>query len=183
MTFRKAVNNLILTGNRFGCYMIRLFITGFLILSMLLASCKSRDTAEKKDKFTVDDVVVGTSGVIYVDPEFLSSVNRMVFQSYTNGIPCIWITELDPDDGLFRSQDGLDLLVDSNVATLGSTAQTNNGPEFTAKAVRGWLNHLGVKTLVIERGSSWEDGYIESLNRKLRDEILDREILTTPEEA
>jgi len=61
--------------------------------------------------------------------------------------------------------------------------RSDNGPEFTAKAVRGWLNHLGVKTLVIERGSSWEDGYIESLNRKLRDELLDREILTTPEEA
>jgi putative transposase len=38
----------------------------------------------------------------------------------------------------------------------------DNGPEFTAKAVRKWLNWLGVKTLFIERGSPWENGYIES---------------------
>ena len=42
---------------------------------------------------------------------------------------------------------------------------------------------LGVKTLFIERGSSWENGYIESFNGKLRDELLDREIFTTLKEA
>jgi len=49
--------------------------------------------------------------------------------------------------------------------------------------VRRWLNCLGVKALFIEPGSPWEDGYIESLNRKLRDELLNREIFTTLEEA
>jgi transposase InsO family protein len=49
--------------------------------------------------------------------------------------------------------------------------------------VRRWLNRLGLKTLFIERGSPWENGYIESFNGKLRDELLDREIFTTLGEA
>jgi len=61
--------------------------------------------------------------------------------------------------------------------------RSDNGPEFTAKAVRGWLNKLDVKTLFIEPGSPWENGYIESFNGKMRDELLDREIFTTLEEA
>ena len=61
--------------------------------------------------------------------------------------------------------------------------RSDNGPEFTARAVRRWLNRLGVKTLFIEPGSPWENGYIESFNGKLRDELLDREIFTTLEEA
>jgi putative transposase len=61
--------------------------------------------------------------------------------------------------------------------------RSDNGPEFTSKAVRKWLNRLGVKTLFIERGSPWENGYIESFNGKMRDELLDREIFTTLEEA
>jgi len=46
--------------------------------------------------------------------------------------------------------------------------RSDNGPEFTAKAVRKWLNRLGVRTLFIEPGSPWENGYIESFNGKLR---------------
>ena len=61
--------------------------------------------------------------------------------------------------------------------------RSDNGPEFTAKAVRRWLNDLGVNTLFIEPGSPWENGYIESFNGKLRDELLDREIFTTLTEA
>ena len=61
--------------------------------------------------------------------------------------------------------------------------RSDNGPEFTAKAVRKWLSRLGVKTLFIEPGSPWENGYIESFNGKLRDELLDREIFTTLKEA
>jgi len=61
--------------------------------------------------------------------------------------------------------------------------RSDNGPEFTAKAVRKWLARLGVKTLFIEPGSPWENGYIESFNGKLRDELLNREIFTTLEEA
>ena len=61
--------------------------------------------------------------------------------------------------------------------------RSDNGPEFTAKVVRNWLSRLGVKTLFIEPGSPWENGYIESFNGKVRDELLNREIFTTLEEA
>jgi putative transposase len=61
--------------------------------------------------------------------------------------------------------------------------RSDNGPEFTARTIRAWLNRLGVKTLFIERGSPWENGYIESFNGRLRDELLNREIFTTLAEA
>ncbi len=61
--------------------------------------------------------------------------------------------------------------------------RSDNGPEFTARAVRNWLNRLGVRTLFIEPGSPWENGYIESFNGKMRDELLDREIFDTLAEA
>ena len=52
-------------------------------------------------------------------------------------------------------------------------------PEFTAKAVRKWLSDLGIATLFIEPGSPWENGYVESFNGKLRDELLNLEIFNT----
>ena len=61
--------------------------------------------------------------------------------------------------------------------------RSDNGTEFTARQIRNWLNHLGVKTLFIEPGSPWENGYIESFNGKLRDELLNTEIFTTLTEA
>ena len=61
--------------------------------------------------------------------------------------------------------------------------RSDNGPEFTAKAVRRWLGRVGVSTLFIEPGSPWGDGYIESFNGKFRDEFLDREVFDTPLEA
>jgi transposase InsO family protein len=61
--------------------------------------------------------------------------------------------------------------------------RSDNGPEFTAKAVRNWLGRIGVKTLFIEPGSPWENGYNESFNGKLRDEVLNREIFYTLKEA
>jgi len=54
--------------------------------------------------------------------------------------------------------------------------RSDNGPEFTAQAIRRWRNRLGVKTLFVEQGSPWENGYIESFNGKLRDELFNREI-------
>ena len=47
--------------------------------------------------------------------------------------------------------------------------RSGNGPEFTARAVREWLGRVGARTLYIEPGSPWENGYIESFNGKLRD--------------
>ena len=61
--------------------------------------------------------------------------------------------------------------------------RSDNGPEFIAQAVRDWLGKLDVKTLYIEPGSPWENGYCESFNGKLRDECLNREIFYTLQEA
>jgi transposase InsO family protein len=61
--------------------------------------------------------------------------------------------------------------------------RSDNGPEFGAKIVREWLTWLDVRTLFIAPGSPWENGYSESFNGKLRDELLDREIFFTWREA
>lgn len=61
--------------------------------------------------------------------------------------------------------------------------RSDNGAEFTAHAVRDWLGRIGVKTLYIEPGSPWENGYNESFNGKLRDELLNGEIFYTLREA
>jgi transposase InsO family protein len=61
--------------------------------------------------------------------------------------------------------------------------RSDNGSEFTAQAVRDWLKRLEVKTLYITPGSPWENGYIESFNGKLADELLEREVFDTLHEA
>lgn len=61
--------------------------------------------------------------------------------------------------------------------------RSDNGPEFCAEAVKSWLKRLKVNTLFIEPGSPWENGYIESFNGKLRDELLNGEVFTTLKEA
>ena len=61
--------------------------------------------------------------------------------------------------------------------------RSDNGPEFVAKAVREWIAAVGAKTAYIEPGSPWENGYVESFNARLRDELLDGEIFYTLREA
>lgn len=61
--------------------------------------------------------------------------------------------------------------------------RSDNGPEFIAIALREWLERIGVKTLYIEPASPWENGYCESFNARLRDELLAREIFYTLREA
>ena len=61
--------------------------------------------------------------------------------------------------------------------------RSDNGSEFTARLVREWLKRLKVKTLFIEPGSPWKNGYNESFNGKLRDELLNGEIFYTLKEA
>jgi len=60
---------------------------------------------------------------------------------------------------------------------------SDNGAEFTAKRVRSWLSNLQIKPLFIEPGSPWENGYIESFNGKMRDELLNGEIFYSLKEA
>ncbi len=54
--------------------------------------------------------------------------------------------------------------------------RSDNGPEFASNDVKKWLKASGVKTLFVAPGSPWENGYVESFNSKLRDELLDREL-------
>lgn len=61
--------------------------------------------------------------------------------------------------------------------------RSDNGSEFTAEAVRGWLETLEVRPLYIEPGSPWENGYVESFHGKLRDELLNGEVFDTLWEA
>jgi transposase InsO family protein len=61
--------------------------------------------------------------------------------------------------------------------------RSDNGPEFIAKALRKWLGKVGTRTLYIEPGSPWENGYCESFNGKLRDEFLNGEIFYSLKEA
>ncbi len=83
-----------------------------------------------------------------------------------------------------KAQDVIDTLFNLFIFRgIPAHLRSDNGPEFTAKAVRKWLGRLGVKTLYIEPGSPWENGYVESFNGRMRDELLNREIFTTLEEA
>ena len=83
-----------------------------------------------------------------------------------------------------RSEDVLHILTDLIVRNgAPDHIRSDNGPEFTAKAVREWLARINVKTLYIEPGSPWENGYNESFNGKLRDELLNGEIFYTLNEA
>ena len=61
--------------------------------------------------------------------------------------------------------------------------RSDNGPEFVAENLRRYLQSIGVNTLFIEPGSPWENGYIESFNGKLRDELLNGEVFDTITEA
>lgn len=61
--------------------------------------------------------------------------------------------------------------------------RSDNGPEFAAIAVREWIIKVGVNTLFIEPGSPWENGYNESFNGKLRDELLNVELFNDLGEA
>ncbi len=61
--------------------------------------------------------------------------------------------------------------------------RSDNGPEFVARKLRQWLGNLGTGRLYIEPGSPWENGYVESLNGKFRDEFLNGEIFYTLREA
>jgi len=83
-----------------------------------------------------------------------------------------------------KSQTVLDQLYDLFISRgTPDYIRSDNGPEFTAKAVRQWLAKIGVSTLFIEPGSPWENGYVESFIGKLRDELLNGEIFDTLLEA
>jgi len=61
--------------------------------------------------------------------------------------------------------------------------RSDNGPEFIVQSVRDWITLVGSKTVYIEPGSPWENGYCESFNARLRDELLNGKIFYTLKEA
>jgi len=61
--------------------------------------------------------------------------------------------------------------------------RSDNGPEFIAKALREWIVAVGARTAYIMPGSLWENGYCESFNSKLRDELLNGEVFYPLNEA
>ena len=67
--------------------------------------------------------------------------------------------------------------------TTPGAIRSDNGPEFTAEVVKEWLGTLEIQPLHIEPGSPWENGYVESLHGKLRDELLNAELFDTLWEA
>ena len=71
----------------------------------------------------------------------------------------------------------------SSFVTCPTYVRSDNGPEFIATAVRDWIKAVGARTAFIEPGSPWENGFCESFNSKLRDELLNGEIFYSLAEA
>ena len=87
-------------------------------------------------------------------------------------------------DRKLKSTDVIDVLSDLFILRgVPEHVRSDNGPEFVAKAVQDWIAAVGAKTAYIEPGSPWENGYIESFNARLRDELLDGEIFYSLAEA
>jgi transposase InsO family protein len=87
-------------------------------------------------------------------------------------------------DRKLNSTDVIDVLSDLFILRgVPGHVRSDNGPEFIAKAVRDWIAAVGAKTAFIEPGSPWENGYCESFNSKLRDELLNSEIFYSLAEA
>lgn len=83
-----------------------------------------------------------------------------------------------------NSLDVIDVLTDLFILRgVPAYIRSDNGPEFVAQAVRGWIAAVGAKTAFIEPGSPWENGYCESFNGRLRDELLNGEIFYSLREA
>ena len=87
-------------------------------------------------------------------------------------------------DRKLKAIDVIDLLSDLFILRgIPGHIRSDNGPEFVAMAVREWIAAVGARTAYIEPGSPWENGYIESFNARLRDELLNGEIFYTLREA
>lgn len=87
-------------------------------------------------------------------------------------------------DRKLKSTDVIDVLSDLFILRgVPSHIRSDNGPEFIAKALQDWIAVVGAKTAYIAPGSPWENGFIESFNARLRDELLDGEIFYSLAEA
>ena len=101
-----------------------------------------------------------------------------VVDEFTRECLCIRV------DRKLRSSDVIDVLSDLFILRgVPGHVRSDNGPEFIAMAVRAWITAVGASTAFIEPGSPWENGYCESFNSKLRDELLNGEIFYSLAEA
>jgi transposase InsO family protein len=83
-----------------------------------------------------------------------------------------------------RANDVIDIFADVMIERgVPEYVRSDNGPEMVAKSLRRWLSGIGARTLYIQPGSPWENGYCESFNGKLRNELLNGEIFYTRREA
>ena len=82
-----------------------------------------------------------------------------------------------------KAIDVIEVLSDLFIRVACLATSGPNGPEFVAKAVQEWITAVGANTAYITPGSPWENGYVESFNARLRDELLDGEIFYTLREA
>jgi putative transposase len=116
-----------------------------------------------------------------------------IFDRTANGRSLKWLTLIDEytreclalEVGrTMRATDMVDVLIELvQVRGVPGHIRSDNGPEFIAEAVRSWLARSGSGTLYIEPGSPWENGYAESFNARLRDELLNVEMFETVAEA
>jgi len=116
-----------------------------------------------------------------------------VFDRTANGRSLKWLTLVDEytreclalEVGrTMRATDMVDVLIELvQMRGVPGHIRSDNGPEFIAQAIRSWLGRSGIAALYIEPGSPWENGYAESFNARLRDELLNVEIFETVAEA
>ena len=116
-----------------------------------------------------------------------------VFDRTVHGQPLKWFTIIDEytrrcitlDVGrTMTSENIVDRLAELFVIYgVPESIRSDNGPEFVSKAIASWLKQLGVETLYIEPGSPWQNGYAESFNSRLRDELLNQEEFDSPRHA
>jgi putative transposase len=101
-----------------------------------------------------------------------------IIDEFTRECLAIWI------DRKLNSTSVVDALTDLFILRgVPDHIRSGNGPEFIARAVREWIVAVGAKTAFIEPGSPWENGYCESFNARLRDELLNGEIFYSLAEA
>lgn len=116
-----------------------------------------------------------------------------IFDQTTNGRALKWFTLVDEYTReclalevrrRMTSEEVLDVLAEVFAVRGAPThLRSDNGPEFIAKAIRGWLARTGVGPLYIAPGAPWENGYAESFHSRLRDEFLNVEVFSTVAEA
>ncbi len=116
-----------------------------------------------------------------------------IHDTTTDGRPLKWLTVIDeytrecvllkPARGM-TAVDVIEAIVEVvKLRGMPNCFRSDNGPEFIAKALQAWLKRAKVGTLYVAPGSPWENGYAESFNARVRDELLEQELFSSLQEA